>query len=569
MATWKKLVVSGSAISQLNNDANYLVSEDSSIILSGSFSGSFEGNGSGLTGVVAEAANPLVDGPGILDFSYNGNAAGVTVSVDSGSLAGNGLSADASSGTFVVQADSTTGGNTKPVAVGANGVGFDISTIDGDGLETSGGELRVDLDGSTIARGSSGIKVADGAIGTTQLADSVGNINENQFTGSFSGSFTGTTDLPDLTDGAGILDFTYDGSAAKVISIDSGSLAGNGLSADASSGTFVVNASSSLVSVDSNGVGVVLTEMDGNGIQVAGGALAVQADSTTGGNTKPVAVGANGVGFDISTIDGAGIGLSGGELVVNVDDSGIEINSDTLRLKDLGVTTGKINTDAVTTAKIAHSLGDINTHQFTGSFSGSFVGDGSGLTGIATTLTVDGDTGTQNVSLTDDDLQILGTTNEIVTAVTKVGNDVKATISLPDDVTIGQDLTITRDVNIQRNLVVQGTASFQHREDYDVADRFIRLASGSTAAGDGGIVIQQASAAGSDVGYGETFGFDSANLRFGVTSSFDASTEAFVPDAFMVNVIEGAGNDPDAVVSKYDKKGNIFVANNEDIYIYS
>jgi len=37
----------------------------------------------------------------------------------------------------------------------------------------------------------------------------------------------------------------------------------------------------------------------------------------------------------------------------------------------------------------------------------------------------------------------------------------------------------------------------------------------------------------------------------------------------MVNVIEGAANDPNAVVAKYDKKGNIFVANNEDIYIYS
>jgi hypothetical protein len=44
-----------------------------------------------------------------------------------------------------------------------------------------------------------------------------------------------------------------------------------------------------------------------------------------------------------------------------------------------------------------------------GQISGTFVGDGSGLTGLATTLTVDGDTGTQNVNLVDDDLQIIGT----------------------------------------------------------------------------------------------------------------------------------------------------------------
>ena len=71
-----------------------------------------------------------------------------------------------------------------------------------------------------------------------------------------------------------------------------------------------------------------------------------------------------------------------------------------------------------------------------GTVSGSFIGDGSGLTGLATNLTVDGDTGTQDVSLTADDLQILGTTNEISTAVTKVSNDVKVTLGLPDTVAV-------------------------------------------------------------------------------------------------------------------------------------
>ena len=139
------------------------------------------------------------------------------------------------------------------------------------------------------------------------------------------------------------------------------------------------------------------------------------------------------------------------------------------------------------------SFSDISTlaRAGSGSFSGSFQGDGSNLSGIATTLTVDGDSGTQDVDLQTDDLQILGTTNEIVTAVTKDGTNVKATISLPDDVTIGQDLTVTRDATITRNLTVVGTASFQHTTDLDVADRFIRLASGSNAAGDGGIAVIQ------------------------------------------------------------------------------
>ena len=52
----------------------------------------------------------------------------------------------------------------------------------------------------------------------------------------------------------------------------------------------------------------------------------------------------------------AGSGLAGGAgtvLSVNVDDSTIEINSDTLRIKDSGVVTAKLANDSVTSAKIA------------------------------------------------------------------------------------------------------------------------------------------------------------------------------------------------------------------------
>ena len=67
---------------------------------------------------------------------------------------------------------------------------------------------------------------------------------------------------------------------------------------------------------------------------------------------------------------------------------------------------------------------------------------------ISTTLTVDGDSGTQGVSLAADDLQIIGTANEIETAVTRPavggspGTDVKVQIGLPNDVTISSDLTV-------------------------------------------------------------------------------------------------------------------------------
>lgn len=56
-----------------------------------------------------------------------------------------------------------------------------------------------------------------------------------------------------------------------------------------------------------------------------------------------------------SSIAGDGISRNGstGVLAVNVDNSTLEINADTVRIKDSGVTTAKINDGAVTTAKLA------------------------------------------------------------------------------------------------------------------------------------------------------------------------------------------------------------------------
>ena len=46
---------------------------------------------------------------------------------------------------------------------------------------------------------------------------------------------------------------------------------------------------------------------------------------------------------------------------------------------------------------------------------------------------MDGDSGSQDVALLTDDLQILGTTNEIETAVTKVGTCLLYTSPSPRD----------------------------------------------------------------------------------------------------------------------------------------
>lgn len=317
-------------------------------------------------------------------------------------------------------------------------------------------------DGYLIMAGAGGaLKDSDVTLSGGDLnigANSIISTGANSvLTGSFSGSFSGTvTGLEDLTQGAGIVPFTYDGTGAVTVAVS--------------------------------------------------GAAALNSDAITKWN---------GNAFVNSSITDNGSVISGA--------SSIQLSGASSSL--------------------------------TGSFTGSFAGDGAGLTGLVTDLDISGSDGTGiTIDLKTQDLTITGTANEIET--TAAGTTL--TIGLPDSVTITQDLTVNR------NLTVLGTASFQHTTDLDVADRFIRLASGSNSAGDGGIAIQQDNALNSEV-----FGFDSGATRWGVSSSFDASQNAFAPDAYMALSLVGAGTDPTVVDARYQVKGNIFIGSDEGIWIYS
>ena len=224
------------------------------------------------------------------------------------------------------------------------------------------------------------------------------------------------------------------------------------------------------------------------------------------------------------------------------------------------------------TASFADVAGDARTatsasHATSGAgaFSGSFIGDGSGLTGLATVLTLDGDTGTQNVDLIDDDLQIIGTAQEISTAVTKVGNDVKVTLSLPDNVTIGNNLTVTNDATIAGDLVVGG--SIVSASSLAVEDQFIILASGSNGAIDGGIIINQIDD--DPDGKGKAFAFDSSANRWALESNLNDTASVITPDAFMGVIQEGTFNAGTApLYGSTAGKGTIFVDDGGDVYIY-
>ena len=534
MATWKKVIVSGSSadLSALSLDTALPVASGGTGASSLTDGGILLGSGTGAVTALGQATNgqiPIGSTGGDPVLATITGGANITVTNGAGSItiAASGL------GSGTVQSVSATGNE--------NGITL---TSDGDSVNptlTLGGALA-NVANSQLTNDGFMLGTTDISLGATGSSVAGLTLTGASVSGSFTGSFTGTTNLPDLTDGNGIADFTYDGS---------------------STATVAVEADGSTLSVGSGGVKVA-----------DGGITATQIATSV-----------------------AGSGLAGGggtALSVNVDDSSIEINTDTLRVKAGGIATAMIAPaavvsasiaadaidtvhiadDAVESAQIADNAVALGT-QTTGNYVAT-LGSGTGVTigsntgeGSSPTIAVDYGSSANNAVEGNTTLEVLGTANEIT--VTGGGSAAlgaggrSITVALPDDVTIGQDLAVSRDLVVSRNLTVAGTASFQNTEDLDVADRFIRMASGSTTNGDGGIVVQQTGPAD-----GEAFAYDSAQTRWGVTGSFDPSTNTIAPDAFMSAVVVGSGGDAfGGVVAKYQKAGNMFVSASGDIYIYS
>jgi hypothetical protein len=93
------------------------------------------------------------------------------------------------------------------------------------------------------------------------------------------------------------------------------------------------------------------------------------------------AVAGDGLAYDSST-----------GLAVNVDDAGIEINADSLRLKDLGITSAKLQSNSVITAKIADA--NVTEAKLSSSVAGSGLLGGAGTALSVNTgagLQIDGD----------------------------------------------------------------------------------------------------------------------------------------------------------------------------------
>ena len=211
-------------------------------------------------------------------------------------------------------------------------------------------------------------------------------------------------------------------------------------------GTFTgtVNANNGVISGSSNTDSITITETDGS----------ISAAVNVAGIRGGVISGSAQVIDDINAV---GVISGSGQLLDTATDFG----------------TGRVSGD---------DFGDADGGS---TFTGSFSGDGSGLSGLVSTLTfgnngVDSDS---TVDLQSQQLDIVGTSNEIETSVS--GQTV--TIGLPSDVTIGNDLVVTGD------LTVSGTTTTVNSNEVNIGDNIIVLNSdeAGTPTQDGGIDIER------------------------------------------------------------------------------
>ena len=476
MPSWKKVIVSGSAAELLNITASAANITTLNITAgSGSFSGSFQGDGSGLTNVPASGIvlAVLSQSLGIENFSYNG-ATSATVQLATGS-------AHFISGSRkTISSANTTGAS-----------GINLSYDQGTGV------ISGSLVNSTTTLGSTTLTLG----GTTTSVAGL-TLTGVVATGSFSGSFVGTTNLPDLTAGTGISTFTYDGASTATVAVSG-----------------AAQLTSNIVTKWDSGAGkFVDSSLTDNGSTITG-ATSIQLTGASSNLSGSFSGSFFGNGAGLTGVPASGIVLSpltAGAGIVPFTYSGSV--AQTVAISQSGVTNAMLVNSTITVAAGTNGTG------------------GPDPVSLGETLTING---------TNNEIDIVVGANAL-------------TIGLPSNVTIGQDLTVNR------NLTVLGTASFQQTTNLEVADRFVLFASGSNTTGDGGIVIQQATQ-----NVGELFGYDSGVTRWGLTSSFSADQPSFTPDAFMAAVVIGAGTDPNAAPARYDAAGNIFVGTDESIYIYS
>jgi hypothetical protein len=380
MASWKKVIVSGSDISQLNNDAGYVASVGGGLI-----SASAEGDNQGQ--IKLNGINVDINALGTGD---NPTFASVTASLK-GDVVGN-LTGDVT-------------GNADTATALASGQNFSIA---GDGTAAAvsfDGTGAVELSLSLADDSVDSDEIADGAVDAVHFSADAGTAISGAFTDD-SASFD--TRISDLETAQFDLDFQGDTGGALVIE--------NGETLDIAGGT----------NVSTVGSGNTLTVNLDADISLTSVTASVKGD--VDGNADTATALASGQNFSI-TGDGTAAAVS-------FDGTGAVALS--LSLADDSVDSDEIADGAVDAVHFSADAGTAISGAFT-STSASIASDIADLEAAQYDLDIAADSGTASKVSNAQTLTIQGTTNEIETSVS--GQTI--TVGLPNDVVIAGNLTVS------------------------------------------------------------------------------------------------------------------------------
>lgn len=574
MATWKKVAVSGSDISQFNNDAGYLTSATTPVV--NTFS-TMSING---VDVIADSASDTLtfassSGAGL---AIVGNAGADSITFALGGIPNSSLANSTISGISL--------GSTLNALTAGSGLNNGGGTYTGNTARTfsvnSGSMLpyysssifaTVSGDITITSAGVASIAANSVALGTDTTGNYVGDVTAGA--GLTKSSTASEGQIVDLAVGAG----THITVNANDIAVNTGTLipavwAASGsytgsiftqVSGDiaiTSAGVATIQANSVALGTDTTG-NYAAAVSAGSGILVSGTAgegttFTVSADSASMATYFRQNAYAN-VSGDI-TINSSGVAAIGSGVIVNAD-----INAsaaiDYTKINFAGssfVSASSLSSPSqgsviLTTNGVAGSTIDL----------GLQTGDSPQFVG----LTLTGD-----AAVNGGDITTSATTFNLVNTTATTVNFAGAATTLNLGNASGTT-TIAGNAVVQGNFTVNGTTTYLNVTDLYVEDRFITLASGSSTAGDGGIMIDRGSDAAGNIG----FGYDSITDRWGFqdgltdsTNTFDPTSAAGVSGSFVPYLFTEANHGATKpVTGEFAVQGAMYTSNAGDIWIYA
>ena len=253
------------------------------------------------------------------------------------------------------------------------------------------------------------------------------------------------------------------------------------------------------------------------------------------------------------TITAAGVSAIGATKVTNAMLAGSISNAN---LANSTITIGSTSTALGATSTTIAGLVSVTSTGFTGSLSGNAstvttnanlsgditsAGNVTTLASVASAGTTGGSTAIPVITINAKGLTTSITTAAVVApAGTLSGATLASNVVASSLTSVGTlagvtatgtaalaTLTVSGDATVTGNLYVNGTTTSVNTTDLYVSDKFITLASGSATSGDSGIIIDRGSDAAGNVAYG----FDSATVRWGFQNGLNDASSAIDPTA--------------------------------------